>query len=239
LGGIHPSAGYPALLFAVKIAEQSQADLVGHFHAEIHCGWGSGWMQDTQKDDDLESLLCSISRRDSAAFALLRKATAARMFGIAYRILGNRADAEEVVGDVYTRIWYCRCPFDPAKGGAPGWLATVCRNAAFDCIRRARRHVTHAASDSNTLGSVDESPETALERLEIRRMLAAAIEQLPHPQQHFLALSFKEGLSHREISTRYEIPLGTVKSHLNRTLKRLRRNLQPLELEQGRSPTVS
>jgi RNA polymerase sigma-70 factor, ECF subfamily len=189
-------------------------------------------------DDALEPLLRAIALRDTAAFALLQKATTGKMFGIAYRILGNRADAEEVVGEVYTRVWYCQHPFDPAKGGAPGWLATVCRNAALDCMRRSRRRVTHPLYDSHAVGRLDESPDKALERLEAARLLAVAIDRLPRPQRHFLALSFREGLSHREISIQYALPIGTVKSHLKRTLKRLRHDLQPLQPEQRRAPPV-
>lgn len=190
--------------------------------------------------DNLEHLMVCAQRGEISALGSLRKATGAKLFATAYRLLGNRADADEVVGDVYIRVWYSKNSFDPNKGDVQGWLATICRNASIDLLRRRQRLQCVPLAESRSVADSTASPEQILERSELAKLLCRAIEQLPGLQRQLLGLSFHSGLSHRQISNTYNVPLGTVKSHLNRTLKRLEREMRLLRVdpEQSRSRFV-
>lgn len=168
-----------------------------------------------------EQLICSIASGDLAAFEPLKASTRTLLFGIAYQILRNRADADEVVGDVYTRLWLHSRRFHPDKGCANAWLSTLCRNAAIDSLRRRPAEI-HLPIEMCTELVEELCPESIVERWQIQQVLAAAIVQLPVRQRQMMLLTFRDGLTHRQISSTHEMPLGTVKTHIRRSLKHLR-----------------
>jgi RNA polymerase sigma-70 factor, ECF subfamily len=170
--------------------------------------------------ETLGHLICCISKGDLTALQQLKQLTGAYLFGIAYQYLRNRADADEVVGDVYIRVWFRSHRFDPCKGTAGAWLSTLCRNAAIDFFRRIRRREVPYPVESGS--GEDLSPELIVERWQMQEWLFAAIEQLPVPQRRLMLFTYRDGLSHREIANTHNVPLGTVKSHINRGLNRLR-----------------
>jgi RNA polymerase sigma-70 factor (ECF subfamily) len=171
----------------------------------------------------LEQLISSISAGDIAAFEQLRHSCRPLLFGIAHQYLRSRADADEVVCDVYTRLWFQSHRFDPLKGSASAWMATLCRNAAIDFLRRFHRR--ELCLPVEIWPDEPMSPELIVERWQMQRLLFAAIAQLPVLQQRMMLLTFRDGLSQRQISRAHKVPLGTVKSHINRSLKRLRREV--------------
>ena len=85
---------------------------------------------------DLSDLLARVAARDREAFAAVYKATSAKLWGIVVRILPRRAMAEDVLQDVYVRIWERAATFDPAKASPITWMATIARNRAIDEVRR-------------------------------------------------------------------------------------------------------
>jgi RNA polymerase sigma-70 factor (ECF subfamily) len=177
-------------------------------------------------DETLEELISSIASGHNTAFERLKQSTGTLLFGIAYQYLRNRADADEVVSDVYTRLWLHSDRFDPARGSASAWLKTLCRNSSIDSLRRRRYTDLHVSVEECAEPIQDSTPESIVEVWQIHRLLAAAIGQLPVPQRQMILLTFRDGLSHRQISSTQDVPLGTVKSHINRSLKRLRHEMR-------------
>lgn len=147
----------------------------------------------------------------------------ALVYSIAWRTLENRQDAEEVVQDVFMRVWEKSHQFDPARGSFSAWLATMTRNAALDLLRKKRR-----AAPEHEPVSLDDSPHlwetlpAESEDRELHARLAAALHRLPAPQQETLMLAYFEGLSQSQIADKLQRPLGTVKSHLRQAMERLR-----------------
>src|ERR1700684_1992868 len=97
--------------------------------------------------DDLADLLRRIAARDAAAFAALYKQTSAKLYGVVARILTRGDVAADVLQEAYVRIWEKAGEFDPLKGSALGWMASIARNRALDEVRRVRP------------GSLDDQPD--------------------------------------------------------------------------------
>src|SRR3990170_7332911 len=93
-------------------------------------------MQKPQQTADLVVLLARVAKQDRSAFSALYAATSAKLYGVVWRILPSKDRAEDVLQDVYVRIWNRAASFDPAKASPITWMATIARNRAIDEVRR-------------------------------------------------------------------------------------------------------
>ena len=168
--------------------------------------------------------LAGVAAGDRDALAVLYGQTSGRLLGVLVRILRRRELAEEVLHDVYLRVWDRARSFDPARGSATGWLVAVARNSALDHFRRRRREVVGI-----------EEPAVAVEEAEIpdlalasaaRRALQACLDLLEPEPRRCLLMAYQGGLTYEEVAQRTERPLGTVKSWIRRSLLRLRQCLE-------------
>lgn len=156
---------------------------------------------------------------DPAALADLYDLAAGLVFGLVLRILRDRAEAEDVVQEVFVQVWRQAERFDPARGSLNAWLCTIARTRALDRLRR------RAARREEPEGS--QPPAVEAPRPEDALAVRAALESLPAPQREALALAYFEGLTHTEIAARLGEPLGTVKTRIRAALLRLRGALGP------------
>ncbi len=167
-------------------------------------------------------LLLAVGRGDRDALAALYREVAPHLFALAVRITRQASIAEEVVQDVFVAVARKAQSYDPSRGTAMAWLATITRNRALDLTTRARR--TTALDDARTGRLVDSDPD-AFERLaatEAGRRLRTCLEALPETQRRAIVLAFFDGATHEEVAARLASPLGTVKSWVRRALIRLR-----------------
>jgi RNA polymerase sigma-70 factor (ECF subfamily) len=161
---------------------------------------------------------------------------AAPLIALACRILGDRADAEDVALEALATVWRAPDRFEPGRGSLRAWLTVMVRNSALDLVRvRARRGelMAHAAADHNPpgLGAEEPDPATVAEADEQRRHVLAALRELPEAQRQAIELAFYEGLTQSEIADRVGAPLGTVKTRIRDGMNKLRTALRPLYLE--------
>jgi RNA polymerase sigma-70 factor, ECF subfamily len=172
----------------------------------------------------LEQLLRRTARRDRAAFAALYTQTAAKLFGIALRIMRQRDLAEEVLQESFVAVWQRAEDYDPARGSAMGWLVTIVRHCAIDQLRRSNaRPESRSAPEEALLALV--SPDSADSRAELRA-LQRCLGELDEAPRHAVLLAYCYGLSRDELAARLAVPVGTVKSWLRRSLERLKRCLE-------------
>lgn len=173
----------------------------------------------------LQQLIRRTSRGDKAAFAVLYAQTAAKLFGVAIRIVGQREEAEEVLQESFVAVWQRAGDYEAARGSASGWLTTIVRHCAIDHVRRrASRPDSRSAPDQILLGfPASGSTDRGAELAALQRCLAELDEQ---PRRAIL-LAYLYGLTREEIAADFAVPLGTVKSWVRRGLERLKRCLDP------------
>jgi RNA polymerase sigma-70 factor (ECF subfamily) len=177
----------------------------------------------------LEDLVRAMAGGDSAALSGVYEQTVAQVFAIALRLLRCKEDAEEVVCDVYTHAWQRAKTYDCGRGTVMAWLAVMARNRAVDRLRQ-RRDVLSLDDDRH--GGLAESlvaealgPEQVLAQFQSGSAVRRALQSQSPQRRVLLGLAFFQGLSHQEIADATGMPLGTVKSHLRRTLAALQDEL--------------
>ncbi|WP_258042926.1 sigma-70 family RNA polymerase sigma factor [Sphingomonas sp. NBWT7] len=169
----------------------------------------------------LNDALFRTGRQDARAFRLVYRLTAAKLFGICLRICNDRRAAEDVLQDVYLSVWTRAAGFDPARGSAIAWLATIARNRSIDW---RRTHRPAGASDEMIAALPDPSPSApdAMLRDEHDRRLHFCLDTLEGRQRDAIRTAFFDGLTYAELAERAAVPLGTMKSWVRRGLMRLR-----------------
>jgi RNA polymerase sigma-70 factor (ECF subfamily) len=161
-------------------------------------------------------------------------------FSLASAVVGERADAEEVVADAFAQIWRSASGFDPGRGSVTAWVATIVRTRALDLVRSRRRRarvleeaaVVTDEGETLVLAPSAESPDRGAELSETAAIVRRSLADLPAPQRRVIELAYFGGLSQSEIAAQLAEPLGTVKTRMRAGMERLRQALRPV-LEVG------
>jgi RNA polymerase sigma-70 factor (ECF subfamily) len=181
----------------------------------------------------------SLARRlkagDERALGELFDAAAPWILGLAFRILRDEDEADEVVGDVFVEVWRHIDQHDRARGPLMPWILSIARNRSLDALRRRRRWWRKSAhlEQAHTAEGGDIAPaaphEAAVPGWPLHREVHAALAALAEEQRRLVVLSYFEGLSHREIARRLRQPLGTVKTRLRLAHQQLTEGLRHLK----------
>ncbi|MEO6953514.1 MAG: sigma-70 family RNA polymerase sigma factor [Polyangia bacterium] len=177
-------------------------------------------------EPDEGALLARIARGDREAYRTLYERLSAQGLGLALRVLGSRAEAEEALQESFLDVWTRSGQFDAARGNGRSWVLSMIRNRSIDRVRTrgaVARMVDRAESDAATLPRHGETPADALVRSEARAQIQSAMAELTEEQRHALELAYFEGLSQSEIAERLGEPLGTVKSRVRAAMDKLGR----------------
>ncbi|WP_346621039.1 sigma-70 family RNA polymerase sigma factor [Blastococcus montanus] len=165
---------------------------------------------------------------DEQALALAYERWAGQLHGMAVRAFGPGPDAEDVTQQTFIAAWTGRARFRPDQGPLPAWLVGVCRHKIADTWARRdrmRREAEAAVSEAQATPARGTTP--AVDTVVANRMLVLEeLDRLGQPQRGIIELAFFADLTHAQIAERTGIPLGTVKSHIRRTLERLRNRLE-------------
>ena len=177
--------------------------------------------------DALSPIIARMAAGEESALSALYEATVARLYGIALRICGNAALAEEVVVDTLHQAWREARRYDATRGAPLAWLLMMCRSRALDALRSRDPAMAHEdpASLVDELQDARGDPFDLLCSVESSGALHGALVKLSPSQRQMVALAFFRGLTHEEIAAHTALPLGTVKSQIRRALDALRRTL--------------
>jgi RNA polymerase sigma-70 factor, ECF subfamily len=162
-----------------------------------------------------DGLLARVSAGDDRAFSRLCDLFAGPVLGEALRHLADRAAAEDVTQEVFLRIWKNAHAFDPERGSAEAWIATIARNASRDALRR---RATVAVDESADRADPSANPPAEVSDAEESLLLQSAVASLAPPLREVIELAYWQGLSQTEIAERLGDPLGTVKTRTRRAL---------------------
>jgi RNA polymerase sigma-70 factor (ECF subfamily) len=162
----------------------------------------------------LAAALARCAAGERTAMRVIYDIEAGRMVGVARRILRRQDLAEEAVQDTFMRMWRAARSFDPAKGSARTWLYAILRNCSISILRDEGRF----ESDPDAGEDAAPATESALARLPETSALRRCLERLDPQRRSVVILAYVHGLSHGELAGRLNVPLGTVKSWVRRSL---------------------
>ncbi len=189
---------------------------------------------------DLALLLCRCARGDESAFAGFYDATAPRAWGLALRVVRNRAQTEEVLQEAYLTAWRQSGRYDPARGRASSWFLTIVHRTAVDRVRSAhassRREQTYAAQ--RYAGRETDATAAAADGSFEARGMRGALEALTDLQRQAVELAYWGGCTHAEVAKILEIPLGTAKTRIRDGLVRLRDTFDAIDQRSGEASST-
>jgi RNA polymerase sigma factor (sigma-70 family) len=160
---------------------------------------------------------------DEQALAWAFERWAGQVHGMAVRAFGPGPDAEDVTQQTFVSAWTGRAGYSAHRAPLPAWLVGICRHKIADTwarLERQRRTAEAVAAHGRP------APAAVDTVVADRVLLLGELEQIGQPQRGIIELAFFEDLTHAQIAARTGIPLGTVKSHIRRTLERLRTRLE-------------
>jgi RNA polymerase sigma factor (sigma-70 family) len=172
--------------------------------------------------DELNRLLQQAGRSDQAAFAELYRRTSSKLFGVCLRMLRDRAEAEDVLQETFTTVWRRAATFDAGKASAITWLVTLSRNKAIDRLRQHREERMGDPARLDDLVDDQPTPSADAETRQEHGRLQHCLDELEPRQQGAVREAFFTGATYNELATRCEVPLGTMKSWIRRSLMQLR-----------------
>ncbi|MEO7363514.1 MAG: sigma-70 family RNA polymerase sigma factor [Gemmatimonadaceae bacterium] len=176
-----------------------------------------------------QKLVMAMARSDERAAAQFYDKYSAAMFALAMRIVGESADAEDVVLDAFTQAWNSAARYDGERGSVLGWLTTMTRTRALDLVRGRGRRTKAVDSASRSMGddpvAVAAAAPSAVDVVEMgerAEAVTSAMGILSGLQRNAIELAFFEGLTHSEIADRLGEPLGTIKTRIRLGMQKLR-----------------
>jgi RNA polymerase sigma-70 factor (ECF subfamily) len=169
---------------------------------------------------DAADLIGRMVRGDRSGLEGLYDRYGQLVFNLVNRVVGDRADAEEVLQEVFLQAWRSAARYDPSRGSPEAWLIMMARSRAIDAVRAVRRAPDRF--DTEPVEDVRAPMPDLVGAVEARALVSAALADLTAAQREVLELAFYDGLSQAEIAVRTGAPLGTVKTRTRMALERLR-----------------
>ena len=169
-----------------------------------------------------------VQRGRPNAFELLYDRHGGAAFSLAYRMVGGRAEAEDVVQEAFLSIWRSRLRYEPARGSVRTWVLGIVHNRAIDALRRnvaqERRRADFEGVEEQR--EAPERTEVEVARRQEASSVRTAIGELPDEQSRVIELAYFGGFSHTEIAEMLDTPVGTVKGRMRLGLEKLSRSLE-------------
>jgi RNA polymerase sigma-70 factor (ECF subfamily) len=175
-----------------------------------------------------EELMPLIGAKDPGAFEVFYDRHGGVAFSLAYRIVGERGAAEDVVQEAFISIWRSGARYDQSRGSVRSWMLGIVRNRAIDFLRSKAGRAPKLDFDDDAVlehRAADELTDTEALRRETAREVRGVLDELPGDQSKVIQLAYFGGFSHSEIASMLGVPLGTVKGRMRLGLEKIRGQL--------------
>ena len=184
---------------------------------------------DDERNAAQTRLIAAMASGDKTALAGLYDQLSGPLYSLAYRMLGDAGEAQDLVQDIFLQVWRTAGTFESGRGSVFSWMATLTRNRAIDRIRMRKRRaelLANAAPELQPAAPADEADSAgSLWLREKAAAVRAALAGLAPDQQQAIALAYFSGLTQQEIAAKLNEPLGTIKARIRRGLLRLKDRL--------------
>jgi RNA polymerase sigma-70 factor (ECF subfamily) len=175
-----------------------------------------------------EELMPLIGEKDPEAFEVFYDRHGGVAYSLAYRIVGEKAAAEDVTQEAFISIWRSGARFDRARGSVRSWMLSIVRNRAIDALRSRAGKAPKLSFDDDAV--LEQRPSEELTddeamRRETATEIKGALGELPGEQSKVIELAYFGGFSQSEISRMLGVPLGTVKGRMRLGLEKIRGEL--------------
>jgi RNA polymerase sigma-70 factor (ECF subfamily) len=175
--------------------------------------------------DEISELISRVALGNREAFRALYSATSPKLFGVCLRILKDRAEAEDMVQEVYIKISKDSAKFVPSDYSPMSWLIAIARNQAIDRIR-ARKPDAVDIDDMIDLSDNSPTPEKEAVLSSEKRQIEGCLDELEVAKAKAVRGAYLEGYSYQELAEQQKIPLNTIRTWLRRSLLTLRECLE-------------
>ncbi|MDQ5977395.1 MAG: hypothetical protein QG602_367 [Verrucomicrobiota bacterium] len=181
------------------------------------------------RQHDQARLVAAMAGGDNAAMGTLYDQLSGPLYSLAYRMLGDATEAQDLTQDIFLQLWRTAASYDSSRGSVFSWAVTLTRNRAIDRIRMRQRRSEILATAAPELQPAPLSDEgdsaSTLWLREKNAAVRAALAELAPDQQQAIELAFFGGLTQQEIAERLREPLGTIKARIRRGLLKLKDRL--------------
>lgn len=188
-----------------------------------------------QRASDLE-IVTGMARREPEAFAAFYDRHAPMVFALLYRLLGDRAEAEDALQDSFWQVWRQAGAYDSSRGSPVAWLVLISRSRGLDRLRQVRQRFRRDGGPVEELQdrlSAGADAEAEVMTREVQRTVQRTLSGLPQDQKDAITLAFFDGLTHMEIAERLQTPLGTIKTRIRLGMRKLQEALQGMRTNDG------
>ena len=172
--------------------------------------------------DEIERMIARMAVGDRAALSALYAATSAKLFGIALRVLDDRAEAEDALQEIFVKLWHNAGRYRSNGLSPMTWLITVARNHAIDRLRARRSQRAAPIEDAAELADGGDTPEEAAMASSVRARISDCLQTLDPERADAIRRCYLHGEAYAELATRYDVPLNTIRTWLRRGLLKLR-----------------
>jgi RNA polymerase sigma-70 factor (ECF subfamily) len=176
-------------------------------------------------DEEDARLLERLRRNERDALAAMYDAYGRVAYGLAYRVLGQAGDAEDIVQESFLSLWRQADRLDAKRGSVRSLLLTIVHRRSIDVLRRRSGRIERALDEAQPIASGAPDPIEFATQAEERERIQGALKELPAEQRNAIELTYFGGLTIAEMAEQEQIPLGTAKSRLRLALERMRKTL--------------
>ncbi len=171
---------------------------------------------------ELAEVVVRVGQQDREAFGQLYQSTHRKLYGIILGIVKSRSHADEMLQEVYVKVWQRAADFDPSRSSPITWLAVIARNRALDEVRRSNIGAMDDIDDHDDLPALSEDPLADRDRSERYKAVIACLNRLDTERRDLVLLAYYRGMSRDALARRFNRPTATIKTWLHRSLAQLR-----------------